>query len=171
MAQIKVVWGGAVVVTMILGLASPARAQQAAAESRNPFEHVRLDGAAARQHSVTFNPPARPLTEWMADRPERRPAVLPALYATFGALQVFDAYSTRQAIGAGAHEANPIMVGPASHAGAMLAVKALSAVGSIFVTERAWKKNRKAAVVLMAALNAASTAVVLHNTRNARTAR
>ena len=53
----------------------------------------------------------------------------------------------------------------------MLAVKALSTVGSIYFAERVWKKNRKGAVVLMVALNAVSTAVVIHNARNVRAVR
>jgi hypothetical protein len=91
------------------------------------------------------------------------------MYASLAALQVMDVYSTRRAIGAGAREANPAMRRAAnSSSGAMLAVKAVSSATSIFFTERAWKKNRKGAVILMAAINGVTAAIVANNVRNAR---
>lgn len=105
---------------------------------------------------------------WTIDRSESRPVVLPAMYAALGALNAFDVYSTRRAIGAGAHEANPVVRGAAGHSSAMLAVKALSTAGTIYFAERAWKKNRKGAVVLMAAINGATAAIAMRNVRNAR---
>jgi hypothetical protein len=50
----------------------------------------------------------------------------------------------------------------------MLAVKAVSTAASIYFAERAWKKNRKGAIVLMAAINGVTAAVVAHNLRPAR---
>lgn len=108
------------------------------------------------------------LEAWMVDRPRTRPAALPAMYAVLGALQAFDVYSTRRALGAGANEANPLMRRAAGNSGAMLAVKALSTAGTIYFTERAWKKNRKGALVLMAALNGVTAAMAMRNVRNAR---
>ena len=107
------------------------------------------------------------LPVWMVDR-TARPAALPAMYAALGALQALDVYSTRRALNAGAVEANPVMRKATGNAGAMLAVKALSTAGSIYFTERAWKKNRKGAVVLMAIVNGVSAAVVANNLKNAR---
>ena len=159
MTHSKTVWGP-MLVAMIFGCVVPAYAQQAVAES-----------VIAQQPSTTFDVPTQPLALWMTDRPVRRPAGLTTLYATYGGLQAFDVYLTRRALNVGAHEANPVMVGPSGNSGVMLAVKALSTVGSIYFAERAWKKNRKGAVVLMVALNAVSTAVVIHNARNVRTVR
>jgi hypothetical protein len=105
---------------------------------------------------------------WMVDAPEKRPAALPALYATFGALQMADAYSTRRAVTAGAIEANPLMKAASGGTGTMFAVKAASAAGSIYLAERLWKKNRKGAVILMAVVNGITAAVVTKNLRNAR---
>jgi hypothetical protein len=106
---------------------------------------------------------------WMLDAPiTRRPAALPAMYASLGVLQALDIYSTRQAVSAGATELNPVMRPSAKNAGAMLAVKALSTAGSIYFTERAWKKNRKGAVVLMAVVNGVTAAVVANNMKNVR---
>jgi hypothetical protein len=104
----------------------------------------------------------------MIDRQERRPAGLPALYASLGALHALDAYSTRRALAAGAHEGNPIMRKAAGNAGATLAVKAVSTAATIFFAERAWKKNRKGAVILMVAINGAMAAVSARNFRNAQ---
>jgi hypothetical protein len=52
--------------------------------------------------------------------------------------------------------------------GAMVAMKAASTAGAIFFTERAWKKNRKGAVVLMAIVNGVTAAVVANNMSHAR---
>ena len=105
---------------------------------------------------------------WMVDQPVRRPAALPAMYAALGALQVMDVYSTRRAIDAGAYEANPLMRKAAGNSNVMMAVKAASTAGAIYFTERAWKKNKKGAVILMAAINGATAAIVMRNLRNAR---
>ncbi|CAN5666493.1 hypothetical protein BH23ACI1_BH23ACI1_32220 [soil metagenome] len=113
----------------------------------------------------TITPQPNPLTQARFDR---RPAALPAMYATLGALQALDIYSTRQALGAGAHEANPLMGKAAGNTGAMLAVKALSTAGTIYFVERAWKKNRKGAIITLAIINGATATIAAHNLRNAR---
>jgi hypothetical protein len=114
-------------------------------------------------------PVFRPRAEaWMVDRQENRPSALPVMYATLGALNALDIYSTRQALAAGAREANPLMDKPSGSAGAMMAVKALSMAGTIYFTERAWKKNRKGAILTMAIINGATAAIAAHNLRNAR---
>lgn len=104
------------------------------------------------------------LPSWAVDRPERRPGTLPALYATYAGLQVLDIYSTKRAIATGATEANPLM----RQGGSVrtIAIKAAAGAGTIFFAERVWKKNRVGAIVLMAALNGVSAAVVAHNSRN-----
>jgi hypothetical protein len=93
----------------------------------------------------------------------RRPALLPALYAANVALQVLDAQSTLKAIGNGASEANPVMKGVVGNRGALLAVKAGAAAGTIYFAEKLWRRNRVAAVALMVAVNGVTAAVVAHN--------
>jgi hypothetical protein len=105
---------------------------------------------------------------WMLDLPERRPAALPAMYATLAALNALDAYSTRRAVGMGAREVNPLMKKAAGSSGTMLAMKALSTAGTIYFTERAWKKNRKGAVILLALVNGTMAAITARNFRNAQ---
>lgn len=97
-----------------------------------------------------------------------RPAILPALYATFGAMQAWDIYSTRAAIQAGAREANPAATAFAGNAGSLLGLKAATTASTIFFAERMWKKNKVGAVVMMAAINGATAAVSMHNMRNAK---
>jgi Domain of unknown function (DUF5658) len=105
---------------------------------------------------------------WTVDRPERRPAALPAMYAALGALNALDVYATRRAMHAGAYEGNPLMDRAAESSGTMLAVKALSTAGTIYFTERAWKKNRKGAVIMMALINGAMAAITIQNLRHAQ---
>jgi hypothetical protein len=94
-----------------------------------------------------------------------RPTALVPLYASFAALQGFDIYTTSKAVSRGADEANPLMKPVAGKSMASVAVKAAATAGSIFFIERAWKQNRKGAVILMTALNVATAAVVAHNTK------
>jgi hypothetical protein len=96
----------------------------------------------------------------------RRPVALPALYVTFAALQIADARSTFGAVGRGAQETNPLM-GRGNQA-TLWAVKAATAASTIYFTERLWKKNRVAAILVMAAVNGSSAAIVAHNMKQAR---
>lgn len=99
----------------------------------------------------------------------QRPAILPALYVTLGAMQGWDIYSTRAALQAGAREANPAATAFAGNAGSLLGLKAASTVGTIYLAERMWKKNRVGAVVMLVAINSATAAVSMRNMRNAST--
>lgn len=105
---------------------------------------------------------------WMVDRRETRPLALPAMYATLGAMQAFDVYSTRRAVSRGANEANPLVRPTVGNSSIMLAAKALSTAGTIYFAERAWKKHRVGAVVLMAAINGVTGAIAIRNIRNGR---
>jgi hypothetical protein len=87
------------------------------------------------------------------------------LYASFAGLQVLDANSTLRAIEAGAVERNPLMRGAAGGPTTMFAAKAGAAAATIFLTEQVRKRSRLGAIVLMAAINSAYAAVVVHNYR------
>lgn len=102
--------------------------------------------------------------------PANRPAVLPVLYATLGAVNAWDMYSTSAALKAGAVEGNPVVAPVASSTGGMLGLKLATAGTTIFFAERLWRKNRVAAIVMMAAINGATAAVAVRNVQNARTA-
>lgn len=105
--------------------------------------------------------------DWAALRPvePKRPAALPALYVSFAALQMADFYTTTSGLKNGASEANPLMAPFGGNTGAMLALKAGTTVGTIYLAERLWRRNRVAAIVVMAAVNGATAAVAAHNTR------
>jgi hypothetical protein len=94
-----------------------------------------------------------------------RPAALPVLYVSLSALQVFDVYSTRQALAHGAHEANPVMSGIAGNPVAFTAVKAATAIIPMLIAERMWKTNRVAAILTMVAANSAMAIVAANNAR------
>ena len=97
-----------------------------------------------------------------------RPKTLPALYVSYAALQAFDVYSTKQALALGAHEANPLMQGVVGNTGAMIAVKAAVAVGTIVAAERLWKTNKAAAIGIMVASNGVAAIVAARNARTLR---
>jgi hypothetical protein len=89
--------------------------------------------------------------------------LLPALYVGFGALQVLDAHSTIRAVGAGHRERNPVMAPFAGNTGAMLAVKAATTAGTVYMAHRLARRHRLAATVLMIAMNGAYAAIVAAN--------
>lgn len=95
----------------------------------------------------------------------RRPAALVGLYASFVALQVGDMVTTSKALNNGGVEANPLMKGLTSNKGAMMAVKAGASLGTIYLTEKLWKKNRVAAIATMVIMNGAYAAIVANNAR------
>jgi hypothetical protein len=97
-----------------------------------------------------------------------RPQILPVLYATYGVMQAWDIYSTTAALKAGATERNPIAAPVAANPASLIALKAVSTAGTIYFTERIWKNNRVAAVIVLAAINGATAAVSLRNMRNTR---
>jgi hypothetical protein len=90
---------------------------------------------------------------------------LKALYASYGALGTLDMVSTIKARNAGATEVNPLMN---SGYGQATATKAIFAAATITAVKMLEKKNKKAALVTMVALNAATAAVVVKNYSNAR---
>ena len=95
-----------------------------------------------------------------------RPEALPALYVSFATLQALDAYSTWKAVnGRRAREANPVLTGISGSLPKLLIAKGASTAASVYVVERLWKRNRKAAVLTMVGINAAYAAVVTHNYR------
>ena len=93
----------------------------------------------------------------------RRPALLPALYAATVVTQLLDAHSTMSALGHGAREANPVMQGVATHGSALLAVKAGAALGTVFVAEKMWRRNRAGAIATMVLANVVTGAIAAHN--------
>ncbi|HEY3883667.1 MAG TPA: hypothetical protein VGL62_00570 [Vicinamibacterales bacterium] len=97
---------------------------------------------------------------------EQRPTVaVKALLASYAAVESLDLYTTKLARDRGALEANPIMSGSFTHGAAMKAL--MGATTTLAVTAIA-KKNRKAAVFTMIAVDVATAAVVANNLHNAQ---
>ena len=98
-----------------------------------------------------------------------RPALLPALYASYAGLQAYDVYSTRQALSRGAREANPLMQGVAGSTSGMIALKAGLTVGTIMAAERMWKNNNKmGAIAVLVASNGVAAIVAARNASTLR---
>jgi hypothetical protein len=121
-----------------------------------------IPAAAAASAGQDILPTTRRQATFSAASP-KRPAPLVPLYASLAALQGLDIYTTSKAVSGGAAEANPAMKPVAGKPWAATAVKAAATATSIFFIERAWKQNRKGAVILATAINVATAAVVAHN--------
>lgn len=96
-----------------------------------------------------------------------RPRMLMPLYAMQFTLNGLDVHSTMQALKAGHREANPLFADGSARK--MIGAKLASSALSVFAAEKLWKKNRVAAVLMMASVNAGLTVVVANNYRVART--
>ena len=107
----------------------------------------------------------------VAERPPRRPIVLPGLYAGFITLQALDTSYTLRSLPLGAREVNPLMSGVTKYPAAFVALKAGLTIGAIMNAERLWKDDhRVAAIVLMAASNGLMAVVVSRNASTLRQA-
>ena len=103
--------------------------------------------------------------------PAKRPGVLPVLYATLGAVNAWDTYSTSAALKAGSGRRQPRRrPGCGQHGWDARPQAGRRQEASILFAERLWRKNRVAAIVMMAAINGATAAVAVRNIQNARTA-
>ena len=98
------------------------------------------------------------------DNQASRPALLPALYASYAALQVYDAYSTTRALAHGASETNPLLQQVVGRQSAFWAVKASATAGTILAAEHLWRKNnKKGAIAVLVASNAVAAVVAARN--------
>ena len=92
-----------------------------------------------------------------------RPAILPTLYTSLAALQIYDGYSTLQGRQRGVAEANPTMQWMADNPAGFWTIKAATTTASIVIAERLWKRSKVGAIVTMAAVNGISAMVAAHN--------
>ena len=93
-----------------------------------------------------------------------RGAILPSLYASLAALNVYDAVSTKQGLARGAVEANPGMSGIVGSNASLWATKAVTTAGAILISEHLWKTNHKVqAIAVMVISNGIMSAVAAHN--------
>jgi hypothetical protein len=154
----------ATALTLTLLFASVLTVSAQETTSATPHTFATLTDALAHAPAAAAEPT---VTLWsMSQAPQKRPLVLPVLYGSYGLFQAMDIVSTKRAIAAGAHEANPL--GTSGNLGATIAIKAGTSAATFFAAEKLWKKNRVGAVLLMVAANGVSAAVVSHNLGNAR---
>ena len=101
-----------------------------------------------------------------AARPEqKRGTLLTSLYVSFIGLQALDAHSTMRALDRGAVESNPLIEPFAGNPAALIALKAGTTVGVLYMTERVRRHNRVASIVIMAAANSVYATIVAKNYR------
>jgi hypothetical protein len=98
-------------------------------------------------------------------RPDGRGALLSSLYVSFVALQVMDVHSTALALDRGARESNPLIAPFSDNTAALIAVKAGTTAGVLFMTDRVRRHNRLASILIMAAANSAYATIVSRNYR------
>jgi hypothetical protein len=104
--------------------------------------------------------------------PATRGAVLPALYGSYAALQVFDAYTTLSGVRRGALEGNAVMSGMAANSAAVWGVKAGVTVSAVMISEHLWKQHRRGqAIAVMLAANGVMAGVAARNAAVLRTVR
>lgn len=91
-------------------------------------------------------------------------SVLRSLHAGLAVAQVYDVYSTQQAISRGAVEMNPLLKRTVGSRAAFITIKAAMTIGPIYEAERLWKnQHRMGAIALMAAANGIMLGVAAHN--------
>lgn len=90
---------------------------------------------------------------------------LAPLYASFLALQALDVHSTLRALNRGARESNPIMAPFTERPAAFVAMKAATAAGVLYMTERVRRRSPWSAILMMAAFNSVYGTVVANNYR------
>ena len=101
----------------------------------------------------------------VAAAPTRPKSLLP-LYGTLVILQGLDMHSTMRGAGAASgREANPVMKPFVNNGAAFLAVKTSATLGVIWMSEKVWRKHRKAAVVSVFVVNTLMAGVVANNYR------
>jgi len=150
-----------------VGSLNPGGEESAAQRSDPPIAAALAAAPLSIESDVSEDVPGLTRAAWVGP-PSTRPTALIPMYAGLAALQGFDIYTTSSSVANGGVEANPLMKPVAGRNVACVVVKAAATAGSIYFTERAWKQNRKGAVILMTAINVATAAVVAHNTKVAR---
>jgi len=96
---------------------------------------------------------------------QRRGLLISSLYASFITLQALDVHSTLRALDRGARESNPLIEPFAHNTAALIALKAGTTAGVLYMTDRVRRHNRVASIVIMAAANSAYATIVARNYR------
>ena len=157
---VRVVCSCALASALVLSV-SPSWAQEP--DTPRPIEETMRVSLAQLAMNL---PPVAPLptTPARVHQPSR-PRLLVPLYTSHIALQALDVYTTTRGLRGGATEANPVMKDIARQPAALVAMKAATSAAVVFGTEKLWKKNRAAAVLVMIGVNVGMAVVVSNNYR------
>jgi hypothetical protein len=143
--------------------ATPSWAQEPTTDTPPRIEETLIFSGAQLARTL---PPSPALTPAPLPAPRRsRPGALLPLYTSHIALQALDVYTTTRGLRGGAVEANPVMKDIARQPAALVAMKAATSAAVVLGTEKLWKKNRVAAVLVMIGVNAGMAIVVSNNYR------
>ena len=151
----------AVALALVLGIAvMPASAAEAGAASSSSGLAAANSEAAVLATNTDWSMPA----VHMGTGLNSRGAILPGLYVSLAALNIYDAVSTKQGLARGAVEANPGMSGVVGSSTSLWAAKAVTTAGAILISEHLWKTHHKAqAIAVMVISNGIMSAVAAHN--------
>jgi hypothetical protein len=118
-----------------------------------------LSAAPAAAQVMADRPPT-PVVSYSFDvqRDVPVPPSLTDMYLKHAALQSLDVLTTVSALSQGHAEANPIL--GKGHPAAIVGAKVSA---SVYLTQKLWKRNPKAAMVTMVVTNAVLSAVVVNN--------
>jgi hypothetical protein len=121
--------------------------------------------AADNDNASMTGSPRVVITLPVVETAEKRPAILPVLYASLAGLQAYDVYSTRAGVARGAAELNPIVSPVSGDTTGMIVMKAVSTATTIVMAERLWHRNKAAAILTMVAANSVMAIVAANNAR------
>jgi hypothetical protein len=151
----------ALALVTILGIAvTPASAAEAAAAGSG----VAAAATSASAELASDTDWTMPVVRMGGDFQVSRGAILPALYVSLAALNVYDAVSTKQGLAHGAMEGNPAMSGIVGNSTSLWAAKAVTTASTILLSEHLWKTHHKVgAIAVMVISNGLMSAVAAHN--------
>jgi len=96
---------------------------------------------------------------------DRLTVLLRSLYVSTAVLQGLDVHSTLYAMRTGNNENNAVMRGLVARPALFIGVKASVGGGLILASHKMAKRDKVASIVMLAAVNSAYAAVVVHNYR------
>jgi hypothetical protein len=147
------------IVMWLIAAAVPAHAQT--------FSDLTLPSTVVADAAVMFAPvvAANGIGRTAADASPGPSRALTSLQVSFVALEALDVFSTMRGMSRGHTEANPLMRGVAGNSMAMMTVKAGATASTILLVRQVARKNRVAAIAILAATNTALSVVVARNLR------
>jgi hypothetical protein len=149
----------ALALVTVLGVAAPATAEAAAAGSGLAAAATSTAVELATDTDWTV-----PAVQLGGNHEVSRGALLPSLYVSLAALNVYDAVSTKQGLAHGAMESNPGMSGIVGNSTALWTAKAVTTASTILLSEHLWKTHHKVgAIAVMVISNGLMSAVAAHN--------